>query len=79
MNKSGRRLILQDMLSSLGVYDVWVCQGVGNKQLFLNLGKQRFKNHFLQNWCAELKMSIMALCYRANWHQCGFQSIFKCC
>ena len=41
------------MLSTLGFYDVWVVQGVGNKQLFLNLAKQKLRDHFLQNRCAE--------------------------
>jgi len=49
-------------------------QGVVNKQLFLNLAKQRLKYHFLQNWCTESRISTRASCY-----QYWFQSIFKCC
>jgi len=30
-------------------------QGVGNKQLFLNLAKQRLKDNFQQKWTAEIK------------------------
>ena len=52
------------MLSTLGFYDVWVVQGVGNKQLFLNLAKHRLQGHFLQNWCTELRFLTTALCYR---------------
>ena len=59
-----KKSLLRDILSSLGFFDVWIFQGVGNKQLFLNLAKQRLKYHFLQNWCVELRMSTRALCYR---------------
>ena len=38
--------------------------GFGNKQLFLNLAKQRLKDNFQQKWTAELRMSTRALLYR---------------
>jgi len=56
--------LLRDILSSLGFFDVWIFQGVGNKQLFLNLVKQRLKDNFQQKWTAELRMSTRALFYR---------------
>ena len=43
---------------------MYVFQGVGNKQLFLNLAKQRLKDNFQQKWTAELGMSTRALFYR---------------
>ena len=63
-NKNNWASLLRDILSSLGFFDVWIFQGVGNKQLFLNLAKQRLKDNFQQKWTAELKMSTRALCYR---------------
>jgi len=44
------------------MYGIFKCVRI--KHLFLNLGKQRLKDSFLQNWCVELRLSIRALCYR---------------
>ena len=40
-NKNNWASLLHDVLSSLGFFDVWIFQGVGNKQLFLNLEVKR--------------------------------------
>ena len=56
--------LLRGVLSSLGFFDVWIFQGVGNKKMFLNLAKQRLKDNFQQKWTAELRMSTRALFYR---------------
>ena len=56
--------LLRDVLSSLGFFDVWIYQRVGNKQLFLNLATRRLKDNFQQKWTAELRMSTRALFYR---------------
>ena len=37
------------LLSSLGFHEVWVNQGVGNKNVFLRVFKQRLTDCFIQN------------------------------
>ena len=40
---------LRDLFSNLGFYGVWVNQGVGNKNRFLDEFKQRLNDNFIQN------------------------------
>ena len=54
--------LLREIISSLDFFDLWIFQGVGNKQLFLNLAIKL--DNFQQKWTAELRMSTMALFYR---------------
>ena len=49
--------------SSLGFYDVWVNQGVGNKRAFLNVFKQRLSDNFMQDWNSRLVESSRANFY----------------
>ena len=51
------------LLSSLGFYDVWVNQGVGNKRAFLNVFKQRLSDDFMQGWNSRLAESSRANFY----------------
>ena len=41
---------VKDLLSSMGFYEVWLAQGVGNKNAFLSEMKVRLKDNFVQNW-----------------------------
>ena len=41
---------VKDLLSSMGFYEVWIAQGVGNKNVFLSELKLRLKDNFVQNW-----------------------------
>jgi len=52
------------LLSSLGFLEVWVQQGVGHKDVFLSLFKQRMKDCFYQNMNSRLTASSRALFYR---------------
>ena len=51
------------LLSSLGFYEVWVAQGVGNKSAFLWAFKQRLTDSFMQDWNSRLAESSRANFY----------------
>ena len=51
------------LLSTLGFYDVWLAQSVGNIKQFISLFKQRVKDVFIQNWESELSASTRATFY----------------
>ena len=53
--------LLREIISSLDFFDLWIFQGVGNKQLFLNLAIKL--DNFQQKWTAELRMLTRALFY----------------
>jgi len=48
-----------------------------NNCCFFNLAKQRLKDHFLQNWFVELRMSTRALCYREISTSIDFKVFFN--
>lgn len=51
------------LLSSLGFYEVWVNQGVGNKNVFLKVFKQRLTDVFIQDWNGRIADSSRANFY----------------
>ena len=63
-NKKSWCSLLRDLLSSLGFYEVWLFQDVGNDKLFLANVKQRLHDNFIQNWNERLENSSRALFYR---------------
>ncbi|MCG8034648.1 MAG: endonuclease/exonuclease/phosphatase family protein, partial [Candidatus Thiodiazotropha taylori] len=56
--------LLRDLFSSLGFYEVWIQQGVGNYNNFISAVKQRLTDTFIQNWMARLGESSRANFYR---------------
>jgi hypothetical protein len=56
--------LLKDLLCTLGFYEVWLFQTVGDSELFLYNVKQRLKDQFLQNWSGRLNNSSRALFYK---------------
>ena len=54
---------VKDLLSSLGFYEVWLAQGVGNKNAFLSEVKLRLRDNFVQNWNSRLSESSRARFY----------------
>ena len=52
------------LLSRLGFYDVWLNQGVGDVNIFLNILKTRLYDIYQQDWNASLQESSRALFYR---------------
>ena len=42
--------LLQHLLSSLGFYEVWLAQGVGNVNAFVRVFEQRLRDKNVQNW-----------------------------
>lgn len=57
--------LVRDLLMSLGFYDVWLSQGVGNVGAFMNVFKQRLNDNFIQNWHSRLDESSRATFYKS--------------
>ena len=53
--------MLRDLLSNLGFYEVWLNQGIKNKNMFEF--KQRLNDGFMQNWNSRLEESSRANFY----------------
>ena len=49
---------------SLGFYEVWLSQGVGNINIFRSQMKQRLNDTFIQNWHERLSNSTRADFYK---------------
>ena len=45
------------MLESNGFIDVWLCQVVGDRDLFVKIFTERLSDVFFQNWSERLSMS----------------------
>ena len=61
---------LKAMLEQNGFGDVWLKQGVGDREIFLKIFKQRVWDIFRQNWSERLSMSSRDVFYRSvkeNW------------
>ena len=54
----------RDLISTLGFYEIWLYQDVGNVKLFLLNVKQRIRDHFIQGCSGRLQDSS-----RANFHK----------
>ena len=63
-NKLNWVSFVRGLLSHLGFQYVWLQQGVGNVNAFLNELRQRLIDNFVQNWNRRLHDSSRALCYR---------------
>ena len=55
--------LVRHLLLSLGFYEVWLNQGVGDYNIFISLLKQRLTDIFIQNWRARLEASTRATFY----------------
>ena len=64
-NKVNWASLLRDLLMSLGFYNVWLNQGVGNYNEFMSVLKQRLTDNYVQNWSSRLDNSSRALFYRS--------------
>ena len=56
--------LLRDLLMSLGFYNIWLNQGVGNYNEFMSVLKQKLTDTFVQNWSSRLDNSSRAIVYR---------------
>lgn len=54
---------VRDLLSTLGFYEVWLNQGVGNKGNFLTELKLRLNDNFIQSWNSRISESSRANFY----------------
>ena len=64
-NKVSWASLLQNLLMTLGFYEVWLNQGVGNSDIILSLAKQRLTDTFIQGWQERLANSSRAKFYGA--------------
>ena len=62
-NKVNWASLVKHMLMSIGFYNVWLVQGVGNYDVFMNILKQRLTDNFVQNWPSRLENSSRATFY----------------
>ena len=53
--------LVRQLLMSLGFYEVWLAQGVGNIDSFLSVFKQRLNDTFMQNWRERIDDSLRAI------------------
>ena len=51
------------LLQSIGLYEAWVNQGVGNVNVVISLVKQRVFDMFVQNWKTDINDSTHTRCY----------------
>ena len=52
------------------LYIMWLCQGVGDRELFVKIFTERLNYVFFQNWSERLSMSSRAIFYKSiklNW------------
>jgi len=56
--------LLKDLLCTLGMYDAWYFQDIGNTEYFLYIVKQRLCDQFVQNWQGPLEQSSRARFYK---------------
>ena len=52
--------LLKQLLCSLGFYEVWLFQEVGNASVFLSYVIQRLSDQFIQGWDGRLNISSRA-------------------
>lgn len=62
-NKVNWASLVRDLLMSLGFYEVWLNQGVGNYDVFIAIFKQRLTDTFIQGWQERLRISTRAVFY----------------
>lgn len=64
-NKVNWASLVRNLLSSLGYYEVWLNQGVGNVNAFLSCFRQRLNDTFIQGWHERLHNSSRARFYNS--------------
>ena len=57
-------ILVRNLLSNLGFFEVWLNQGVGDVKLFFTMLRQRIKDQFIQGWAGEIQNSSRARFYR---------------
>ena len=53
--------LVKHILLSLGFYEVWLAQGVGNYNAFISIFKQRLTDTFIQNWHSRIQSPTRAV------------------
>ena len=63
-NKVNWASLVKHLLASLGFYNVWLNQSVGNDNYFVEIIRQRLSDNFIQNWSGRLENSTRASLYK---------------
>jgi len=69
--------LVRDLLSSMGFYEVWLSQGVGDMDVFMYVFKQRLHDSYIQLWHHRLDNSTRATFFREV-VDFDFQTFLKC-
>ena len=56
--------MVKKVLNALGLSQVWQQQSCGDTDSFLDICKQRLRNHFLQSWVSYVNNSETATFYK---------------
>ena len=77
--KENWAMLVKRLLCTLGFNNVWLAQGVGNVNSFLNLVKQRLQDNFIQNWNSRLTDSSRAILYTSisSFHFQNYLNVVK--
>ena len=77
--KENWAMLVKRLLCTLGFNNVWLAQGVGNVNSFLNLVKQRLHDNFIQNWNSRLIDSSKAIFYTSisSFHFQNYLNVVK--
>ena len=62
-NKINWASLVRHLLMSPGFYNVWLNQGVCNKNVFISVFKQRLTDTFIQIWQSRLNNYTRAFCF----------------
>jgi hypothetical protein len=74
--KSNWASCVKNVLSRLGFYHVWLEQGVGHVNIFVQILKQRIKDVFVQGWQSRIDISTRDTFYKSI-YSFGFQPYLK--
>ena len=66
-NKVNWAVLVRNLLSELGFYEVWVQQGVGNYNVFIALFKQRLTDNYVQHTNARLQTHSRSRFFQFVW------------
>ena len=63
-NKVSWVTLLENLLSALGFYKVWLAQSAGNVDVFIHVFKQRLSDVNIQNWNSRVENSPRSTFYK---------------
>ena len=70
--------LVKNLFMTLGYYEVWVNQGVGDYDIFMRSIKQRLNDNFVQNWHSRLEESSRAFFLKTPAAEGSFEVSLVC-